>query len=1362
MIEPLLKSQLEPVARRHRRLLLWRGLAVCWASAALAGGGLILLQRATGWASSLAMPLLGLLAVVAAIMVWRRASKWQPDYRNVARQIESQHPQLHALLLTAVEQQPDPKTGKLNFLQERVIREAIAANQKYQWIDTVSGSRLFGMQCAQLATLVLLVAALMGLRVTEKQVALERLEKLAQSNINVTPGDTQVERGSGMVVLARFAGPLPLGVNLVTSSSANTNRNIPLVKSLDDPMFGGSIPEVTEDFVYHVEFGGQRTRDFKVSVFEHPRLERADAQLTFPEYTGLPEKRINDTRRVSAVEGSRLELSLQLNKPMAAAKLVAKDKSIVPLLTDTNKANATLKDFTLDASKNYELQLVDAEGRTNKVPAQFVIDVLKNRAPELKIASPRGDQKVSPLEEIQFQAEAWDDFGLRAYGLAYTLAGKETKFLELGQTATANEKRQFNYLLPLEDLGVQPDQLISYFLWADDTGPDGKVRRTSSDMFFAEVRPFEEIFRQGQPQEGQSEQERPQSEVTKLAELQKQIINATWKLQRQETGKAPSAQYKKDAPVVRDSQQQALDQAGQLKENAQDPRAQAALDTVEKEMKMALAHLTDATNSPAPLPLALGNEQSAYQALLKLQAREYLVSQNRGKGNAAGQSRSQQQLDQLEMKEKENRYETQSQAASPQNAEQREQLAVLNRLKELAQRQQDLNERLKELQSALQEAKTDAEREEIRRRLKRLREEEQEMLADVDELKQRMDKPENQSRMADARQQLEKTRGDVQNAAEALEKESVSQALNAGTRAQRELQDLRDDFRKQNASQFAEDMKQMRTEARDLAKKQEDVGKKIDELAESKRKTLSDSDEKKELTSQLKQQKDRLTNLVDHATQVTQQAETAEPLLSKQLYDTLRKSSQANIENSLDMSTELLRQSFLPQAGEVEQRARKGIGDLKQGIERAAESVLGDEAEALRLARQELDDLTQQINKEITASDPAARQQNSQQSSSPDGKSPSQQGKNGQQTPGQNSGEQQGQQSSSQNGEQPGQSDQASNQQSKSDQNAQGQGGKQPGQGEQASKQPGGNQPGKSDQDGNQQNQSDQNAQGQGGKQPGQSDQARNQQNQQDQKGEGQGQGQGQQGKGQQGQGQEGQGQQGQGQQAQGQGQGQGRGEGQGQQAQNALKHPGQGQGGNQPGQGQGNQPGNQQQQAQQNTPPQQARGAGKGKPNRNARPQPALTQQNNAPENRNSGAAGNSGGETGLQKQKGLGGLLEPGGDANEPRPLTGQDYSQWAERLRDVEEMVDLPELRNQIANVRERAKDMRAEYKRHGKEPQWPLVKSQISDPLAEVRSRISEELARRESKEALVPIDRDPVPTKFSELVRRYYEKLGSEK
>jgi hypothetical protein len=91
----------------------------------------------------------------------------------------------------------------------------------------------------------------------------------------------------------------------------------------------------------------------------------------------------------------------------------------------------------------------------------------------------------------------------------------------------------------------------------------------------------------------------------------------------------------------------------------------------------------------------------------------------------------------------------------------------------------------------------------------------------------------------------------------------------------------------------------------------------------------------------------------------------------------------------------------------------------------------------------------------------------------------------------------------------------------------------------------------------------------------------------------------------------------------------------------------------------------------------------------------------------------------------------------------------------------MIDDPEIRNQVARIRDRARVLRSDLKRHGKNPQWPLVKAQISSPLTEIRDRVAEELARREKPDSIVPIDRDPVPTKFSELVRRYYEKLGTQ-
>jgi len=92
----------------------------------------------------------------------------------------------------------------------------------------------------------------------------------------------------------------------------------------------------------------------------------------------------------------------------------------------------------------------------------------------------------------------------------------------------------------------------------------------------------------------------------------------------------------------------------------------------------------------------------------------------------------------------------------------------------------------------------------------------------------------------------------------------------------------------------------------------------------------------------------------------------------------------------------------------------------------------------------------------------------------------------------------------------------------------------------------------------------------------------------------------------------------------------------------------------------------------------------------------------------------------------------------------------------------MIDIPELRNQVATARERARLMRQEFKRDLKKPDWAVVRLQVMKPLIEVRDRITDELARRRSPDALVPIDRDPVPERYSELVRRYYEELGKDR
>src|SRR5262249_50756471 len=68
---------------------------------------------------------------------------------------------------------------------------------------------------------------------------------------------------------------------------------------------------------------------------------------------------------------------------------------------------------------------------------------------------------------------------------------------------------------------------------------------------------------------------------------------------------------------------------------------------------------------------------------------------------------------------------------------------------------------------------------------------------------------------------------------------------------------------------------------------------------------------------------------------------------------------------------------------------------------------------------------------------------------------------------------------------------------------------------------------------------------------------------------------------------------------------------------------------------------------------------------------------------------------------------------------PLTGNNFLDWSDRLRDVEEMVDDPERLAEAARIRDRARALRAEFKRHSVAPNWDLVKVKVATPLAELR-------------------------------------------
>jgi chromosome segregation ATPase len=296
-------------------------------------------------------------------------------------------------------------------------------------------------------------------------------------------------------------------------------------------------------------------------------------------------------------------------------------------------------------------------------------------------------------------------------------------------------------------------------------------------------------------------------------------------------------------------------------------------------------------------------------------------------------------LQQLELSAEENRYETQRSATAPEeNQAQRESREILNRLKDLARRQDDLNERLRELQSALQQAESRQRREELERELKRLRDQQQEILRDTDELMSRMDQAQNQQAVQDSREQMEQGRSHVQQASEALEQGQLSQALTEGTRAGRQLSEVRDQFRQQAANRFSEEMTEMRREARNLDQEQERLSQQLTEQNNEAGRSLRGTGSRAEAQEGIAEQRRDLGELQEQMQRTIEEAEQPEPLLARQLYDTLRETHQQRVDDALNVTRRLLDVGIEREAGEAMRTASQGIRNLRQGVERCGGS----------------------------------------------------------------------------------------------------------------------------------------------------------------------------------------------------------------------------------------------------------------------------------------------------------------------------------------------------------------------------------------------------------------------------------------
>ena len=672
---------------------------------------------------------LALAAGLTARALWRL--RRGPSDRQVARYIEERCPALEDRLVSAAD---IAAGGRPSVFRDLLLSDA-ARTARAVDLDRVLPRRdvLLSVAAGGLAVAALLLLVVFG------GGPLGRLARTTWLHAFPYGAVLQVEPGDARVVAGR---PVRLRAVLRTGVGAAT-RSLPVVavtvgdgteRALEMTPTPGAyhldVPSVDASFTYRVRAASLTSDEYAITAVFPPRVTRVDVAYRYPEHTGLLPRVEADGGDIHAPAGTRVTVSVHTSKAVARGWLELGDGARLPLEAVDGALAAS---FEVLADDTYRVGVRDADGLANPRGSDYFIRTVQDRAPAVEILRPAGDLEITPLEEVTVEARAVDDFGLERFELVYGVTGRPERVVSLGGAAGA-PRASGTYTIFGEDLQLQPGDLITYHVRARDTDTSRRARDVRSDIYFLQVRPFDREFEEA-PSQGDAGPET--DDLRRLAEVEKEIIVATWKLD----GGPAAARSPDDVETVADAQADLKLAAQLLAARLRGPVPQVgvgdapggdALGLAIDAMAAAEAELRGLRTATAIPP-----EMTAFNQLLKAQTRmgRTQVTQRgsrRGPGGGTGAREDLSALFDRDLKrDQQTNYEHRSPPGAPDEAQEADE--VRRRLRALADRQAALNRQQSEL--AREPALDAGER---RRRLERLAREQEEIRRRTEDLRRAM------------------------------------------------------------------------------------------------------------------------------------------------------------------------------------------------------------------------------------------------------------------------------------------------------------------------------------------------------------------------------------------------------------------------------------------------------------------------------------------------------------------------------------------------------------------------------------------------------------------------------------------------
>jgi hypothetical protein len=365
-------------------------------------------------------------------------------------------------------------------------------------------------------------------------------------------------------------------------------------------------------FKYRFEAGSAHTAWHTVSICDAPEIKSITAKVSLP--AGAKGARAFteqiENNSLKAIRFSDITLNVQATESLREAVIIGLDgKSITRQLEGADRFSFS---FEADRTGPIKFRLIGDQGLINDEIPDVEVKVKVDEAPEFNLISPEGDYLATNVASVPITFEVTDDFGLDSAQIFLEMPGREPKTLEM-PVAEGIKTEKISHTVELEqyDLNVG-DSILFYAAAGDiDTGSTREQRRSSSDVYFIEIRPYRQNWHPGKGAckgSGPS----PPEELLNILEYTRAAVKKTWPIAAKPTLTEPDRSKLKS--IDNDIQYC----AGELAIIRDDPENEfceadkAVLNRVLAHYTAASGHLTKRDASSA-----LTEEKDAYRVLRK-------------------------------------------------------------------------------------------------------------------------------------------------------------------------------------------------------------------------------------------------------------------------------------------------------------------------------------------------------------------------------------------------------------------------------------------------------------------------------------------------------------------------------------------------------------------------------------------------------------------------------------------------------------------------------------------------------------------------------------------------------------------------